>query len=174
MKPIFIILCIAFILCIDSMGQTGSDYKSFAKDNYSISYPGNWEVSSNGQMGTSFIILSPLESDHDKFRENVNLMIQDLSRYNIDLNEFVSISEGQLKTMITNGNLISSERVKAGKSEYHKVIYTGDQDIYKLKFEQYYWVDNKKAYILTLSCETNQFDTYQSVGENILNSFKFN
>ncbi len=174
MKQTILVVLIALILCIDSFAQTGSDTKIFSKDNYSISYPNNWEINNTGQMGTSFLILSPVESEQDQFRENVNLLIQDLSAYNIDLNEFVNISEGQIKTIITNSSLISSERIKIGKNNYHKVIYTGDQDIYKLKFEQYYWVKNKKAYILTLTCETNQFDAYQSVGEDILNSFKLN
>ncbi len=174
MKQTILVGLIALILCIDSFAQTGNDNKIFSKDNYSISYPNNWEINSTGQMGTSFLILSPVESEQDQFRENVNLLIQDMSAYNIDLNEFVSISEGQIKTMITNGSLVSSERIKTGKNDYHKVIYTGDQGIYKLKFEQYYWVINKKAYILTLTCETNQFEAYQNVGEAILNSFKLN
>jgi hypothetical protein len=40
-----------------------------------------------------------------------------------------------------------------------------------LKFEQYYWVINEKAFVLTLTCEEDQFKNYKEVGEKILNSF---
>jgi|TARA_B110000908_G_C10242267_1_gene446744 hypothetical protein len=36
-------------------------------------------------MGTSFILFSQLNLDTEKFKENVNLIIQDLTSYNIDL-----------------------------------------------------------------------------------------
>ncbi|MBK7681894.1 MAG: hypothetical protein IPJ26_05200 [Bacteroidetes bacterium] len=41
-------------------------------------------------MGTSFIIFSPLENDEDKFKENVNLLMQDLTGQNIDLDKYVT------------------------------------------------------------------------------------
>jgi len=46
------------------------------------------------------------------------------------------------------------------------------QGRYELKVEQYYWVVNKEAYVLTFTSETSEYDNYQQVGESILNSFK--
>jgi hypothetical protein len=74
--------------------------------------------------------------------------------------------------LIINGNLIASYRQKANGMDYQKVIYTGDQGIYKLKFEQYYWVRSEKAIVLTFTCEIDQFEKYKEIGEWILNSFK--
>jgi len=118
------------------------------------------------------ILLSKQTSQQDLFRENVNLIIQDLATYNIDLDKFVEISEGQIKTMITNGNIIESNRIKTGDSEYQKVIYTGVQGQFNHKFVQYYWIVKGKAYILTFTCEISQFDNYKEVGERIMNSFQ--
>ena len=151
--------------------ETGNGWKKLIETNYSIQYPDSWDLNNSGQMGTSFAIFSRQSSPQDKFRENVNLIIQNLQGQNINLNKYVEISEGQIKTMITNANLIESKRLSANGYEYQKVIYTGDQGIFKLKFEQYYWIKNGKAYILTLTCERNQFDTYMVTGEKILNSF---
>ena len=67
--------------------------------------------------------------------------------------------------MITDGNIIESKRITTEPLNYQKVIYTGKQGIYNLKFEQYYWVVDDKAYILTLTCEESQFDNYQATGE---------
>jgi len=149
-------------------------WKVLNETNYSIQYPDNWDLNKSGQMGSSFFIFSRLTSPQDKFRENVNLIIQSLQGQKINLDKYVEISEGQIKTIITNGNLIESKRLNLNGHEFQKVIYTGDQGIYKLKFEQYYWVLNGQAYILTLTCEKNQFDTYKLTGEKILNSFRLN
>lgn len=154
-----------------TFGQT-RDWNSLKKDSYSIDYPKDWELSESGQMGTSFIIFSPLTSQKDRFRENVNLLIQDLTGYNLDLDGYVEISEAQIETMMTNGKIIESTRVTDNTLDYHKVVYTGKQGNLNLKFEQYYWVVRDKAFVLTLTCEENQFDEYKLKGEEILNSFK--
>ena len=152
--------------------QTDGNWKTFDNSNYEIQYPTKWELNQGGQMGTSFIIFSVLESENDKFKENVNLIIQDLSGQNIDLNKYTEISEGQIKTMVTNSNLIESKRIKNVRNEYHKIIYSGDQGIFHLQFEQYYTVVNDKAYVLTFTCEKDKFVDYKEIGEKILNSFK--
>lgn len=151
--------------------KTLDGWKSITEDNYSIDYPDDWELNKSGQMGTSFILFSPLSSEQDQFKENVNLLIQDLTGHNLDLDKYVEISEGQIKTMITDGEIIESKMITAETLNYQKVIYTGKQGIYNLKFEQYYWVIGDKAFVLTLTCEENQFNNYQVTGEKILNSF---
>lgn len=153
---------------------TETSWKVLKETNYSIQYPQNWELNKSGQMGSTFYIFSRLTSPQDKFSENVNLIIQSLQGQKINLDKYVEISEGQIKTMITNGNLIESKRLNINGHEFQKVIYTGDQGIFKLKFEQYYWVLKGQAYILTFTCEKNQFDTYKLTGEKILNSFRLN
>ena len=159
-------LFLSFTVC----GQS-KEWNSLAENNYSIQYPNDWEVNKSGLMNTSFILLSQLTSQTDQFRENVNLIIQDLKGLNIDLDKYVVLSESQVKTMITDGNIISSDRVKNKEFEFQKVIYTGKQGIFELKFEQYYFIHNDKAYVLTLTCEENEFNTYKIIGEKILDSF---
>ena len=147
------------------------EWKTLDQSKFSIQYPSTWELNQSGQMGTSFIIFSPLENDEDKFKENVNLLMQDLTGQNIDLDKYVEISEGQIKTMLTNSTLIESKRVKKESEEFHKIIYSGDQGIFHLKFEQYYRVIDDKALVLTFTCETDQFFKFVNTGEKILNSF---
>jgi len=152
--------------------KVADDWKTLNQTTYSIQYPSTWELNQSRERGTSFILFSPLESNEDKFKENVNLLVQDLTGHNIDLNKYAEISEGQVKTMITNSTLIESKRIKNGSDEYHKMIYTGDQGVFHLKFEQYYWVANEKAYILTFTSEQDKFADFKEIGENILNTFR--
>jgi hypothetical protein len=160
------------ILQVVICGQTkNTAWKTLDKLKYSVQYPSTWELDQSGKMGTSFFIFSALESEQDKFSENINLLIQDLTGKNIDLNKYTEISEGQIKTLAINSNLIESKREKK-ETEYHKIIYTADQGNFRLKFEQYYWVIANKAYVLTFTCEQARFDAFKATGERILNSFK--
>lgn len=149
------------------------DWKTFDGANYSIQYPSGWELDQSGQRETSIILFSPFENESDKFIENVNLIIQDLSGYNVDLDKYIEFSEIQVKIVITNPSLIESSRIRSAKPEFHKMIYNGDQGIFRLKYEQYFWIVNQHAYILTLTCELSKYPDYKETGERILNSFVF-
>ena len=144
------------------------------ENGYSIQYPTDWVLNKSGQGGTIFFINSQVSTSEDQFSENVNLIIQDLSTLNYDLNQFTEISVEQINTMVANSNLLESIRLNASGTEFQKVIYTGDFAKYNLTIEQYYWVRDQKAYVLTLTCEKSQFDAYRETGEKILNSFSFN
>lgn len=138
---------------------------------YSIQYPTKWEIVKGGQMPMTFFY-SPLESKEDNFRENVNVLIENLPQSDIDLNKYAEVSEEQIKTMLTNSVIIESKRIKNDSQEFQKMIYTGDQGIFHLKFEQYYFVKNSKAFVLTFTSQQNTFDNYKETAENILNSFQ--
>ena len=152
--------------------NTQNDWKTLDENSFLIQYPIDWELNKSGQMGTSFILLTQLSSTQDKFRENVNLIIQDLTGQNIDFNKYVEISDGQIKSMGANASLLESKRLNSNGKNFQKVIYTLKQGIYNLNIEQYYWVEKGKAYVLTLTCETTEFAKYKETGEMILNSFK--
>ena len=138
---------------------------------YSIKAPAGWTVDASKQMGTDVVIFSMLENSYDKFRENVNVMIQNLAGKNINLEKFTAISLNQVKTMATDGKIEESKTIKAGAGTYQKIIYTATQDGLKLKFEQYYFIANNKAYVVTLTTEANKFELFRPEGEEILNSF---
>ncbi|MDA9563565.1 hypothetical protein N9R81_02690, partial [Flavobacteriales bacterium] len=93
--------------------------------------------------------------------------------HNTDLNQYVEMSEKMISQgMITDGNIISSNRIKTKETEFQKVIYTGKRGVFDLKFVEYYWVQNNKAYVLTLRCQVNEFNSFNAIWKKILNSFK--
>lgn len=173
MKKLKFLTLLTLLISFTAFSQTTKEgWTTKALDNYSIQYPQDWEFDDSGQLGTQFLIFSPQKTAADAFRENINLFVQDLTDKGIDLDKFVEITEEQVKTFFTGGKILSSERIKSGDSEYHKIVYIGKQGKYDLKFEQYYQIVNEKAYVLTLTCELSQFEKYQKTGEGILNSFK--
>lgn len=156
----------------DVKNEDQSRWKTLEQKDFTIQYPDSFELKTSGEMGVTFMLLSRQLSSDDLFRENINLLIQDLKGRNISLDTYVKISENQIATMIVDSDLIESKRIRNGDSKYQKVIYTGKQGAFDLKYEQYYIVENEKAYVLTLTAERNHFDAYQGIGEEIMNSFK--
>ena len=171
MKHFFLFLLFTPLLL---QAQTTEEWKTLKAATYSIHYPSSWSLDTSGQAGTKLVILSPSESAGDTFKENINLIIQDIAAYKLDLDAYTKLSTDQIKTMITNSKILENKRVKQGNTEYQKVIYTGDLQSYNLTFEQYYFVIRDQAYILTFTAEQNKFKKYQATGEKMLSSFVLN
>ncbi len=91
-------------------------------------------------MDSTFFLFSELSSEEDQFKENVNLKIQDLTGHDINMDQYVEISTGQITTMISEGTILESERKMENGIEFHQVIFTGKQGPFSLKFEQRYWI----------------------------------
>ena len=178
MKLIKFSLLSAALIALFSCGNSNKETKNAKKDwkthsgsEYTIHYPGNWELDQSKKNGMSFMILSPAESDSDIVRENVNLLIQDIPD-GMNMDQYIKVSESQIKSVIPNSAILKSERQLSGEAEYHKIFYTGVEGQSNYKFEQDIFLKKGKAYILTLTCEQDQFDKYQEVGDKILNSFR--
>ena len=168
-------MCLSLSVCaqIGDSSETEKEieWKLLDGDDYEIQYPLNWEIDKSGQMGMSFILLSVQTSPQDKFRENVNLLTQNLTGLNIDMDAFVKISEEQVRAMFRGGKIYESKRLKRNGKSFHKLLYSGSQGSFLFKIQQYYWVENEKAYVLTFTCEAAAFDAYIETGDKIMNSF---
>ncbi len=149
-----------------------SDWQMLDDGEYTIQYPPDWELNQTGISGTNFVLFAPLESEIDSFRENVGLLIQDLSEYDLNLDQYTDLSEHQLNTMFPNSKLLESERRSDVLGEFHRLRYLGDSDVYHLMFIQHYWVRNKLAYVLTFTGEQSNFEDYNKTCEKIINSFR--
>lgn len=154
----------------DSVVQFTKGWQVLDDPKYVIKYPPDWELS-RAQQGVEFAVLSPLKSEEDRFRENVNLMVQDLAGMDINLDKYVEITNEQIKTMVISGQLWESERIKNDGDEFHQMVYSGKFGDFNLKFEQFIWIRSEKAYVLTLTCIYKEFYDYLPIGHIILDSF---
>lgn len=152
--------------------STNINWWKFEKDNYSILHPQDWTIDTSGTMGSSFILFAPIENEEDKFKENVNLLVQDLQGKNFTMEQYISLSEKQIKSMINNSSILESKTIKNDSAQYHKILFTGEQGTYKLGFEQHYYLMNGKSYVLTFSYERSKAEQYRRMGELMLSSFR--
>lgn len=167
-------LTLTFILVLLThicFSQTETTKSNFAKDNFKIQYPKNWSLDTSRMMGTEFFVFSPLENESDKFSENVNGIIQDLSGQNIDLEKYKQITDKQLTEMVTDCKIFESSIIKTNQREYYKATYAMTQGKFRLKTTSICFIKNDKAYLITFSAEFDKYDLYKKTGEEILNSF---
>jgi hypothetical protein len=164
---IFICLPLFFIegYCqVDKDAWTSMDQSDFA-----LSHPAGWSLDQSGQAGTKFILFTG--QSNSGFRDNVNLIIQDLKGSGFDLDKYVTLSEGQVKTLITNSQIIESKRVKSELGEFQEVIFTGDQGVFNLKWRQRYWLKGEKAFVLTFTASQATYDQYKQISQKLFDSF---
>jgi serine/threonine-protein kinase len=165
------LLSVLLFLGFATQTQAQKNWIEFKKDNYQIKYPETWIIDSSGTSSTDFIISSPLSSPDDRFKENLNLIIQDLKGLNFDLDNFTALSEQQIQNYMEESEVIENERLKKDGQECQHLIYTAKNAGRILRFEQYYWIINEKAYVLSFTGELEGFEEYKTLSKQIFESF---
>ncbi len=150
-----------------------TEWLSVKVDGTSLKYPDNWELDDSRQLGTSLILFSPQEGDEDNFRENVNLIVQDISAYEITLEEYTELSLEQVKTVIAKSKILENKPTTLDGIKASRVVYTGQDNGMDLKFTQVFTIRNGMAYILTFTAEKEKSEKYATVADKILESFRF-
>jgi len=171
-----------FCLCLApffALGQTEDtpisvEWTTLEIENYSFEYPKDWSLDQTGMMGTKFLLFSPFANTEDQFGENVNLIIQNLTGLNLNLESYTALSLSQIENFITDFQLTKSKTEEKDGMKYQHMIYTGKQGVFELTFEQYFWIINETAYVMTFTSETKQYEQYKKTGLAILDSFKLN
>jgi serine/threonine-protein kinase len=167
------ILLVTLLLALTTLSysQTIQDIE-FVNKIYQIKYPKNWQLDSSKTMGTDLLLFAPLENESDKFRENVNIIIQNLAGQNIDLEKYKLITDKQLENAALDAKVSESEIVKAGNESFYRTTYAMTQGKLKLKISSKCFIKNDKAFLVTFTSEIEKYDSYKKIGEEILNTFR--
>ncbi len=157
---------LCFICLLSCSSTLVSDKQVFFETSeFLISYPSSWEIHKDQKL--EFIVNSPLEGD-DNFVENFNVMKQDLTGQDIDLNKFSKISEDQVRANLSPTAIVESKREK----DHHTLMFKGLIQGRHLKWKQHFYILNQQAYILTYTAEEKNYDKYSDIASSIFNSFK--
>lgn len=116
---------------------------------YTIDFPPEWEVR-HGQMGTDILGLTALEGADDDFRENINVVIEQLPP-EIDAAAYLAASKDTLRRMMTDFELVAEAPVSFGETAGTRIEYRARMGIYSLHNDVYLVVADGTAYVITLS-----------------------
>lgn len=158
----------SILFCLVFTVSHAQEFKTLEHTDYSIEYPQNWEMNDSAGQGMEFIVLSPKVSPGDLFRENVNLVAEDLGELDIDLEKYVELSIEKLKGLLSG---ISIEEGKVTK-DYRTIIIGGEMQGVPLVFVQRYRISENIAYVLTASFTKDSYEEYKATAQLILESFK--
>ncbi len=143
------------------------------EETYKISYPKDFTLNTSGMMGTKFFLNSKKESETDKFIENINLVIQDVRGQNMDLDKFATITKNQIKALVMDAKIHSSNILTHKGKSYQRLVYSGKLGkLPPLKWVQYFYLHKGDAYILTLTLELGKKSRYERLGEEVMKNFE--
>lgn len=173
------VLIFSFLIAVASCesskkeSQPTAKWKTIDAPDYSIQYPKEWKRETGEKFGSEFMLMSARTSPKDDFKENIGLLILEFSSDSgIDLEKYAEISEEQVLESIENAKILSSKSSLNHGQNMRKTDFTASFDDRALKFTRHYWKKKNKVYVLTLTCEADQFDEYKDVGEAIMASFR--
>lgn len=146
---------------------------SDSQGRFSIGYPEDWTF--NDHPNNAIIkITSPSEGSNDKFFQNVNLQIEQLSS-GTTIDDYVKTNVDAVKELVKNYREVSSMFFNRNGSRAFQIVYKGrygDAD-YEIQVKQLFAVVNGKAYILTYVCKEDERDAFETTANKIFNSFKY-
>jgi hypothetical protein len=151
--------------------QPYEGWETFSKDKYSIRYPADWTLKESGTGMVNFFIFSPKESPDDGFIENVNLVteVADMS-----LDDYIEATEQALPQFAPDYRKVEGETVNNTAGEYYRMISSFTLNKLLIKNEQYFWIHEGQAYVLTFSSTPEDFERHRAIGERIMGSFRLN
>lgn len=152
-------------LTIGADGWVEYDHKE-----YTVYAPQDWEMDVTGRMNTTFILFSPRDSKNDMFRENVNLVKEDISKMDMTLFDYVKNSEGVLEQYMTDLRDLNIEQ----KDDRYWLTYTATQERMDLYFVQMMEMNDGVIYILTYTSNDQSISAHAQNGKRIIERFQFN
>jgi len=145
-------------------------YQKFdSAQGFSIHYPEGWEVR-EAKKGMSIGFVAPLESEYDKFREN--LTVSKANSIVLDIDKLVDNQLKELRRNFPSFTLIERKNIKlANGINGIRIIYTGIQHRFELKLLQIFIVKDLHLYLITFTSEENQYVKYQKTIKKMIDSF---
>ena len=142
-------------------------WQTIDRADFSIRYPSDWTLQPESESAV-FYLYAPAESEADRFRENVSLVVEVLPNGKYDADSYVKEA-----IKLLQGQVTTNERVVRAGHEARRLIYTQRPalDVVTTN-ELYVWVINGKAYLLAFSRESGNEGDQAAAGERILQTFE--
>ena len=142
-------------------------WQTIDRADFSIRYPSDWTLQPESESAV-FYLYAPAESEADRFRENISLVVEVLPNGKYDADSYVKEA-----IKLLQGQVTANERVVRAGHEGRRLVYTQRPalDVVTTN-ELYVWVINGKAYLLAFSRESGNEGDQANAGERILKTFE--
>lgn len=179
---------LSFLLCLLSLSAFGADNKRKTssippksgnsavyvdKDKgFSIALPSGWQQDKD-IMGTAVMALSKADGTNDGFRENINVVVENLQGP-LASKAYFEASQNAIKKVFQGFKLEQTGKTKISGRELYWSIFSHQTQTPQLRAKvlQYVTVNGQKAFIITCSASSKDFDQYRKTFENSAKTFK--
>ena len=134
-----------------------------------LDYPSNWKPVEQEQTIVAFI--SPQKNLDDVFKENVNLVMNDLSLQNTTLEEYSGLLETQLKQIYPDMEIVEYGSTILSNNRAQKIVYTVTVGTNSLKVLQIFTIKDQLLYVLTFTAEKSSYAEYLGSVQKMIDSF---
>lgn len=143
-------------------------YYRVANPSYDLTAPVGWELDTTGKMNTSMILFTPADSTNDYFKENINLILDDVSANNLSIDAYVEQAVGMIREFITD---LEQLEVKKEGEDYW-LTYLGRQGTLKASYYQRIMVKDGRAYILTYTSIDGKPSKSHALAQEVIRRFQ--
>ncbi len=137
---------------------------------FSMKYPKEWSFQ---EKNSTISFVSPKENDDDIVQEKVNVMVQDLSQEPMNLEQFTELSKRQIKEYFTSYEILSIKNGLIAGYKSIEMIYTCYVKGKDVKLMQRSFIMGNTAFVFTYMAEASQYDKYEGLALETIDSFKF-
>lgn len=164
-------MLVAFFASCEGIPDKPAAWETYNTDEYSIRYPSDWELDLSGSLGPEVFLYSPPDETTPEFKENVNLLIQELPD-STDLAAYIAATEQDV--VKAGGELITSKSMRDSAGEYGVMAYTYTVKLNgkEMNFRQHVRISDHKAYLLTFTNLQKAPDVFEETAARILGSFR--
>ena len=142
--------------------------------NFSIKYPASWTLGENIN-NAAVIFYSPQETELDIFRENVNIVVQDISKNPLSLKRYSKTAIRQMEAVFSNNMMIlESEPMFFAGQEGYKFVFTGKTPETELQYMSVWTITGLTAYQVTYTALASQYDRHLPKVKRMIRSFHLN
>ncbi len=146
-------------------------WETVERTDFTIAYPPEWELETDGASGTEFAVFSELEGSSDEFQENVNVVSEVLPNRPVSLDEYAEASRSQLADAFEGFDIKEEKEMTDAYGKYRYIIYHANYVGMDLAWKQQFRIQGGKAYVLTYSATQDNFDTFSETADKIFSTF---
>ena len=138
---------------------------------YTVDYPSDWRVKELNKI-TSFF--SPFESKEDKFSENLNIVVEDLSQVpeDVKLIDYHRKGMSHARSSLREFTVLEEAKTDFKGREAILVLYTMKDRGVTFKIKTLTFFVEHDAYVLTYTATLADYDKYLKKIENCLQSIR--
>ena len=142
-----------------------------SKLGFELDHPQAWVQQERDDMFvTGVYFYAPLESEEDRFQEQVSVAVEDLGTKK-SLVQYTNDALAEIQ-QLSDPDASQPQTTSLGQNAAKKVVYQGEENGSSVRKMQTWSVKDRQAYVVTYTAQTDSYNKYLPTVEKMLQSFE--